>query len=151
MKTLLKNSLFCLLAVTLFTSCDKTEDTPEIRLQGTWELTNFVAVNPGSMQEVDFITEIKKLFPCIGENRITFSEGAYVTSFPSSCVSEDGQSLQFFPAAQSGTYTILDNGTFSLNDDRFLYEGTYKFDGNKKFVFVIEDASGIITATFDKK
>lgn len=103
------------------------------------------------MQEVDFITEVKKLFPCIGENRITFSEGAYVTSFSGNCVSEDGQSLQFFPAAQSGTYTILDDGTFSLDDDGFLYEGTYKFDGNNKFIFVIEDASGIVTATFDKK
>jgi hypothetical protein len=155
LKVLLRNSFFCLLAISLFTSwftsCDKTEESPETRLKGTWELTNFVAVNPGSMQEVDFIAEVKKLFPCIGENRITFSGGAYVTSFPVSCVSEDGQSFQFFPAAQSGTYTILDDGTFSLDDGGFLYKGTYKFDGNKKFTFVIEDASGIITATFDKK
>lgn len=122
-------------------------------MEGTWEMTNFVAADSVSMQEIDFFLEVEELFPCISGNRITFKDGIYLTSFPADCVNEAGQSLQFFPVATSGAYTITEDGRFSLDDGgETTYEGTYRFDGDEKFIFVAEVGSGgTLTITYAKK
>lgn len=151
MKAPFRGFILCIFLTLLFSSCEKNEASPDAKLEGTWRITSFVAVNPSTEQEVNFITEIAAFFPCIKESLITFSGGSYFTSIPEDCVSEDGESLQIFPSASSGTYTILEDGTFNLDDNGFLYEGIYRFDGNRQFVFTIGEGAEKLTITFEKE
>lgn len=132
-------------------SCEKAASSPEDQLTGTWELVKFSGVNQTTGADVDFMPEIARIYPCIRQNRITFKDGTYLTSLPIDCVSDSGASLQFFPVATSGTYTITEDGKFSLTDRGVIYEGTYRFDNNKTFIFLIEEGTEILTATYDKK
>ncbi len=132
-------------------SCEKTASTPESRIAGTWELVRFAGVNQTTGEDLDFMPEIVRLFPCIRQNRITFQDGTYLTSLPADCVGEGSVSLQFFPVSTFGTYAITEDGKFSLQDGVETYEGTYRFDGNNTFIFVIGEGTQTLTVTYDKK
>lgn len=132
-------------------SCEKTASTPEGQLAGTWELVKFSGVNQTTGEDVDFMPEIAKIYPCIRQNRITFNDGTYLTSLPVDCVGEGGTSLQFFPVSASGSYIITEDGKFNLQDGGETYEGSYQFDGKNTFIFVIGEGTETLTATYDKK
>lgn len=137
---------------TALIACEKSDLSPSEKLRGTWTLTSFVATSSSSPEAVDIIAELKKIYPCITDNRITFSDGAYENSIPESCQNESGEPLRILPSAATGTYTFTpeDNG-FSLNDDGFVYEGNYRFEGKKEFIFTIEDGDNKLVLTYDKK
>lgn len=142
--------VFILLSSVL-SSCEKEDNSPAGKLQGTWAVDSFIATDPDTSQEIDFYGLFAAFYPCIKNGTITFNDGAYVTSFPSDCVDEDGESLQIFPTASTGTYTITDAGEFTLNDDGFAYQGTYVFETDQKFVFTAIADGESVKITFIKK
>lgn len=142
-----------LLFVTLvFSGCSKDDPDPSnlAKLQGTWNVESFIVSD--ATDTIDFFAFFAAFEPCIKENRITFSaDGNYTASVPSDCVDEDGETLLLFPASETGTYTLTEEGKLTITDIDGSYQGDYVFETNDKLVLSTVEEGETIEIVFVRK
>ena len=149
--TLLNKGLFYSLLFVFFLLSGCSKDDVELsnaaKIQGTWNVQSFVIAD--ETETIDFFSFLAAFEPCIKENRISFTaDGNFTASVPSDCVNEDGESLLIFPASETGSYTITEEGKLTITDIDGDYQGDFTFETNDKLILTTVEEDAEITVTF---